>query len=58
MPNCMCSCTPCPPTARLKLKPGIGEAELDALLRDQLLMQQVAELMKYQLIESDEDSYR
>jgi hypothetical protein len=42
---------------RVKLKPGT-EAELDALLRDQIVLQPVNELMKYQLIATDEDNYR
>lgn len=43
---------------RVKLKPGLTEAELDVLLRDQIVLQPVQELMKYQLIETDEDNYR
>lgn len=43
---------------RLKLKPGATDAEVDALLRDQIVLQPVKELMKYQLIESDEDNFR
>jgi hypothetical protein len=43
---------------RLKLKPGATEAELDNLLREQIVLQPVKELMKYQLVASDEDNYR
>jgi hypothetical protein len=46
-----CSC-------RLRLKPGATEAELDNLLREQIVLQPVKELMKYQLVASDEDNYR
>lgn len=34
------------------------EAELDGLLREQIVLKPVNELIKYQLIQSDEDSYR
>jgi hypothetical protein len=42
----------------VKLTPGASEAELDAMLRDQVVLKPVKELMKYQLVESDEDNYR
>lgn len=42
----------------MKLKPGLTEAELDACLRDQIVLQPVNELLKHQLIETDEDNYR
>jgi hypothetical protein len=47
--GCVCS---------VKLKPGLTEAELDACLRDQIVLAPVNELLKYQLIETDEDNYR
>lgn len=43
---------------RLKLKPGSTEAEVDILLRDKVVLKPVQELMKFSLIESDEDNYR
>lgn len=43
---------------RVKLKPGLTEAEVDACLRDQIVLQPVNELLKHQLIETDEDNYR
>lgn len=56
----MCRVRKCPPPLhnRLKLKPGVTEAELDGLLRSQIVLQPVQELMKYQLIKSDDDNFR
>jgi hypothetical protein len=45
-------------SCRLKIKPGATEAEMDSLLREQIVLQPVKELMKYQLVASDEDNYR
>eukprot|EP00775_Hariotina_reticulata_P011878 gene11878-12022_t len=42
---------------RLKIKAGMGDAELDSLLRQQLVMKPVSDLLRYKLIETDEDTY-
>lgn len=46
-----------PQTRRLKLQAGISEAALDGLLRQELVMRPVADLLKYQLVRTDEDSF-
>lgn len=56
--QCAVLCAPPNPLHRVKLKPGASEAELDAVLRDQIVLQPVKQLLKYQLVESDEDNYR
>eukprot|EP00878_Enallax_costatus_P042421 GHUV01049777.1.p1 GENE.GHUV01049777.1~~GHUV01049777.1.p1 ORF type:complete len:363 (+),score=112.88 GHUV01049777.1:73-1089(+) len=40
-----------------KLKPGMSQAELDGVLKSQLIMQPVSQLLEYGLATTDEDSY-
>lgn len=41
-----------------RVKPPTSEADLDGMLREQIVLKPVRELMKYQLVESDEDCFR
>ncbi|WIA13166.1 hypothetical protein OEZ85_006758 [Tetradesmus obliquus] len=41
----------------LKVRPGMAEAELEGLLRDELVLKPVGQLMRYGLLATDEDSY-